>query len=170
MPVTLAIPDPMTPWVGGWSTPVPIFSREKIEIIDPYFGQIFMDLRKFWENYRHFFKKAVIFWKNETVLKVCWLGVEKLGIFGLFGGVGGWWRAVPIFTPWGQGLPMWQPLVICTFSTLATWGYKFCHFFPMIFFLILSSCHSLWIVRFLSNDAVSIHVQILVLLVVHVLW
>ena len=96
--------------VGGWSTPVPIFSREKIEIIDPYFDQILMDLRKFWENYRHFFKKAVIFWKNETVLKVCWLGVEKLGIFGLFGGVGGWSGAVLIFTSWGQGLPKWQPL------------------------------------------------------------
>ena len=47
MPVTLAIPDPMRGGVGGWSTPVPIFSREKIEIIDPYFDQILMDLRKF---------------------------------------------------------------------------------------------------------------------------
>jgi len=43
------------------------------------------------EDYRQC-KKVVIFWKNETALKVCWLGVEKLVFFGyLEGGV------------WGQG-------------------------------------------------------------------
>ena len=68
--------------------PVSIFSREKNENIYPYFDQILMDLRKILENYRHLCKKVVIFRKNETALKVCWLGVEKLVFFWLFGGGG----------------------------------------------------------------------------------
>ena len=54
----------------------------KNENIYPYFDQILMDLRKILENDRHLCKKVVIFWKNETALKVCWLGVEKLVFFG----------------------------------------------------------------------------------------
>jgi hypothetical protein len=83
---------------GGGVQPVSIFSREKNEIIYPYFDQILMDLRKILENYRHLCKKVVIFRKNETALKVCWLGVEKLVFFGYLEG-GGWGvKAISIFT------------------------------------------------------------------------
>jgi hypothetical protein len=44
-----------------------------------------MDLRKILENYHHLCKKVVIFWKNITALKVCWLGVEKLVFLGYLG-------------------------------------------------------------------------------------
>ena len=61
-----------------------------------------MDLRKILENDRHLCKKVVIFWKNITALKVCWLGVEKLVFLGYLGG--GRCQGHFDFHPMGSGI------------------------------------------------------------------
>ena len=62
------------------------FFQRKNRNYRPIFWANFYGSEEILRKLSTFFKKAVIFWKNETGLKVCWLGVEKLGIFGLFGG------------------------------------------------------------------------------------